>query len=100
MVIHWNCVNRLAQRLADPGVDCAPMQLRTLARYGLVLFGGLLAGRRSVDALHAWRGWHRWALADPSAADLYRTNFWVDVVILVLTLGIVGLLYRSLKRHS
>lgn len=76
------------------------MQLRTLARYGLVVFGGLLAGRRSVDALHAWREWHRWALTDPSAADLYRTNFWVDVVILGLTLGIAGLLYRSVGRRS
>ena len=81
-------------------VDFTPMQLRTLARYGLVVFGGLLAGRRSVDALRTWREWHRWALTDPSAADLYRTNFWVDVVILVLTLGIVGLLYRSLGRRS
>jgi hypothetical protein len=76
------------------------MQPRILARYGLVFFGGLLAGSRCVDAAHAWRAWHRWSLADPSAADLYRTNFWVDVVIVILTVGIAGLIYRWLRPRS
>ncbi len=76
------------------------MQIRTLARYGLALFGGLLAGGRLVDAARAWREWHRWNASDPSAADLYRTTFWVDIVIVVLILGIAGLLYRVFRKSA
>ena len=76
------------------------MQIRNLARYGLVLFGGFLAGSRLVDAAHAWHEWHRWSAADPSAADLYRTNFWIDVVVVALILGIASLIYRLLRPSS
>jgi hypothetical protein len=73
------------------------MRIRTLARHGLVLFGGFLAGSRLVDATQAWREWHQWSVTDPSAADLYRTNFWIDIVVVVLVLGVAGLTYRLLR---
>jgi hypothetical protein len=68
-----------------------------LTRHALVLLGGFLAGSRLVDAAGAWREWHRWAVADPSAADLYRANFWFDVVVALLTLAAAWLVHRLLR---
>ena len=67
------------------------MRIRNRTRSALVLLGGLLAGSRLVDAARAWRAWQRWAVSDPSAADLYRTNFWIDVGFAVLAIGGAGL---------
>ncbi len=69
------------------------MTVRILTRCGLVLFGGFIAGSRLVDAARAWREWRRWAIADPSAADLYRTDFWISVTIAVLTVSLTGLIF-------
>ncbi len=73
------------------------MHIKTIVRYALVLFGGFLAGSRLVDAVDNWREWHEWALADPSAADLYRTNFWVDVTFAVLIGCLAALIYWLLR---
>jgi hypothetical protein len=74
--------------------------MRALARYGLVLVGGFLAAPLLVDAVNAWREWHGLSVADPSAADLYRTNFWIDVVGMALILGVAGLSYWLLRPRS
>lgn len=73
------------------------MQVKTIVRYALVLLGGFLAGGRLVDAGDNWRGWHEWAVADPSAADLYRTNLWGDVTFAVLIVGVAALIYWLLR---
>jgi hypothetical protein len=58
-----------------------------VARYGVVLLAGIIAGGRAVDAVQAWREWHRWAERDPSAADAYRTFWMVDLAVAALTLA-------------
>ena len=73
------------------------MNVRTLARYAVVLLAGFIAGSQLVGAVQAWRDWHRWAIADPSAADLYRTNFWIAVTIAALSLSLGGLIFRLLR---
>jgi hypothetical protein len=65
-----------------------------------VLLGGFLAGSRLVAAAQAWRDWHRWAVSDPSAADLYRTDFWVELTIALLTVAVVGLVYWLLRPRA
>ena len=50
-----------------------------------------------MAAAQAWRDWHRWAVSDPSAADLYRTEFWVELTIALLTVAVVGLVYWLLR---
>ena len=50
-----------------------------------------------MAAAQAWRDWHRWAVSDPSAADLYRTDFWVELTIALLTVAVVGLVYWLLR---
>jgi hypothetical protein len=36
-----------------------------------------------VEAGRSWTYWHDWITADPSAADLARTTFWVDGAVLM-----------------
>jgi hypothetical protein len=73
------------------------MKVRTLARHAVVLLGGFIAGGRFVEAAQAWREWHRWTVADPSAADLYRTTFWIAVTIAGLSLGLGALVFWMLR---
>ena len=73
------------------------MRIRNLTRSALVLLGGLLAGSRMVDAVRAWREWQRWAVSDPSAADLYRTNFWIDVGLAAVAIAGAGLVSWLLR---
>ena len=61
------------------GADGGRRRGRNLVRLALVLLAGCLAGDRLVAAVGDWRTWHQLAAADPSAADLYRTNFWFDI---------------------
>lgn len=37
--------------------------------------------------------WHEWAVADPSAADLYETNFWIGLSSSVVILGIAWFVF-------
>jgi hypothetical protein len=73
------------------------MEVRTLTRYAVVLVAGFIAGGQLVGAAQAWREWHRWAISDPSAADLYRTNFWIAVTIAALSLSLGWLIFRLLR---
>jgi hypothetical protein len=82
----------------DAGVEF-PNRVKTVVRFVLLLLGGFFAGSRLVEAADNWRDWHRWAVADPSAADLYRTSFWIDVAIVILTLSLTGLIYWLLRSN-
>jgi hypothetical protein len=73
------------------------MQTKSVVRHLLVLLGGFIVGSRLIDAVENWRQWHEWAVSDPSAADLYRTNFWIDVVVVIIALGVTGLIYWLLR---
>jgi hypothetical protein len=70
---------------------------RALIRYAVGLAAGVLAGGRLVEAAHAWREWHELATTDPSAADLYRTDFWVELTIATLIVGVGALAYWLLR---
>jgi hypothetical protein len=68
-----------------------------IVRYAVVLLTGIIAGGRTVDALQAWREWHRVATSDPSAADAFRTFFLVDLAAAILSLGIAALVWWLLR---
>jgi hypothetical protein len=71
--------------------------MRNFIRLALVAVGGFLAGERLVAAHADWRDWHRWAVADPSAADLYRTNFRLDLAVAAIAIGAAWLVHRFLR---
>jgi H+/Cl- antiporter ClcA len=68
-----------------------------VVRYGVVLLAGIIAGGRAVDAVQAWREWHRWAQRDPSAADAYRTFWMADLAVAALSLAIAILIWWLLR---
>ena len=73
---------------------------RTIVRYAVALVGGFLAGNQLLAARGAWRGWHQWAISDPSLADFYRTDFWIDVGTTALVVSVAGFLFWLLGPHS
>ena len=75
------------------------MQTRTVVRYCVALVGGLIAGNQLLAARQAWRNWHAWVVSDPSLADFYRTDFWVDVVTAALSVAVAGFLFWLLGPH-
>jgi len=72
---------------------------RDAFRWGLLLGAAAVSGWRLVDAFRQFRDWRSTALIDPSAAELYRLNFEVDVtgivVVMAIALGAFYLLRRS-----
>jgi hypothetical protein len=68
-----------------------------VVRYVVVLLAGIIAGGRAVDAVQAWREWHRWAERDPSAAEAYRTFWMVDVAVAALSLAMALLIWWLLR---
>jgi len=75
----------------------SPLGIRSPLRYGGVLVGGFVAGSRVVSAIDNWREWHRWAVLDPSGAELYRTNFWFDLATAGVAIGLAALGYLLLR---
>ena len=73
---------------------------RTAVRYALVLLGGFLAGGRGVAAIHAWREWHAWDTSDPSLADFFRTEFWLQLVFAGCTLAATYVVFRLLRSRG
>jgi hypothetical protein len=67
---------------------------RDAFRWGLLLAAVAVSGWRSLDAFREFRNWRSAMLDDPSAADLYRLNFEVDAVGIVVVMAIgVGAFY-------
>jgi hypothetical protein len=83
--------------MEEGGPTVVKRRTRNLTRLVLVLLGGFLAGERLIDASEDWRLWHNLAVEDPSAADLYRTNFWFDVAVAAVAVGGACLAYRLLR---
>jgi hypothetical protein len=50
------------------------------------LLGAALALWRGPEAWFNWSQWNEWKILDPSAADLYITSFWFEMV--PVTLGV------------
>jgi hypothetical protein len=69
------------------------MRFRTFLRGGVVSAGLVAAGIQLVDAAKAWRDWQRWAIADPSGAELYELNFWIGLGSAVAILVVTGVCY-------
>ena len=70
---------------------------RLLARWATILTGGIAAGNQLLYAANAWSDWHRWAVEDPSAADLYETNFWIGLSSAVGIVAITWFVTRLLR---
>jgi hypothetical protein len=83
--------------MALPRIIASELRPRAIARYGLILLAGICAGGRAVGAVGNWRLWHELAVSDPSAADLYRTNFWIDLVAVAVFIAAAWLVNLMLR---
>jgi hypothetical protein len=72
---------------------------RNLLRALVALLGVALAATRVVVAVRAWRLWHENAISDPSAAELYQTDFWLHAGAAASILLVTFLLWRLLRRR-
>jgi hypothetical protein len=68
-----------------------------LLRHLLVVIGGVVAGEQAVEAIGAWQEWHTWVHSDPSAADAYRTFFWLNSAAAVVSVTLAALLWHLLR---
>jgi len=77
-------------------------QYRNAIRWGLFLAGIVVAARRVPLMVGDFREWHRSLDIDPSAADFWRTSFWINAggaaVILAIAFGIYFLLKPRSKK--
>jgi hypothetical protein len=71
-----------------------------IVRYVVVLLTGFIAGGRTVDAVHAWREWHRVSASDTAAAAAYRTFCLVDSAAAVVSLTIAALVWWLLRDRT
>ena len=79
--------------------EVAPKSARDAIRWGLLLSALAVTGFRLPRTYGAFRDWHAVRLADPSAAELYRLNFTVNAVGMVIILLVaVGLFYLLRRR--
>jgi hypothetical protein len=70
--------------------------IRDAVRWGLLLSAVAVSGFRLPRTYGAFRDWQEVRFSDPAAAELYRINFTVNtvgiVIIVVLALGVFYLL--------
>lgn len=70
---------------------------REVARYAVVLVGGIFAGTRVVGAVNAWQQYHIWSERDPSGAEAYLTFAGVNAVVAGLSVALAGLVWWLLR---
>ena len=70
---------------------------RALLRALLSLLGLALAATRLVLAVRAWRLWRETMVVDPSAAELYQTDFWLHAGAALSLVGVTYLVWRALR---
>jgi len=63
-----------------------------------VVAGMGIVGWRALAAAHDWREWGVSAANDPSAADAWRTFFWVDLGGATVALVAILLFLRVMRR--
>jgi hypothetical protein len=61
---------------------------RNAFRWGLLLAAVVVSSWRFIDAFREFRNWRSEIRIDPSSADLYRLNFEVDAIGIVVVMAI------------
>jgi len=74
---------------------------RDAVRWGLLLAAVAVSGYRLPSTLRNFQQWRAVLPVDPSAADLYKTNFSVNAVGMVIILAVaVGVFYLLRPRSA
>jgi hypothetical protein len=74
--------------------------VRKIARYSVVLLGGIIAGGRAVSAVQLWQQYHSASRQDPAAADAYLSSIVTDLIIVALSVAVAGLVWWLTRATS
>lgn len=70
---------------------------RDAVRWGLLLAAVAVSGYRLPGTFRSFQQWRGALLIDPSAAELYKTNFTVNAVGMVIILGVAIAVFYFLR---
>ena len=73
---------------------------RDAVRWGLLLAAVAVSGYRLPATFRNFQEWRASLLVDPSAADLYKTNFMVNAVGIVVILSVAGAAFYLLRPRA
>ena len=76
------------------------MQVRTTARYAIVVLCGVIAGSRAVDLVQILTELRRVGAAYPAVGQGLRTLALVDAAIVVVSLVIAALVWTLLRPRA
>ena len=70
---------------------------RDAVRWGLLLAAVAVSGYRLPATFRNFQAWRASLLVDPSAADLYKTNFMVNAVGIAVIFTVAGAAFYFLR---
>jgi hypothetical protein len=76
------------------------MPWRNLIRWVALVCGLAIMLWRAPVAIRDFRDWREAAISDPSAAELYETDFWFETAGMVIALGLGLVFFYGLKRKE
>jgi hypothetical protein len=80
--------------------DTGQGSTRDAVRWGLLLAAVAVSGYRLPATLRNFQAWRASLLVDPSAADLYKTNFMVNAVGIAVILIVAGAAFYFLRPRA
>jgi hypothetical protein len=80
--------------------EIASRSKRDAIRWGLLLAAIAVTGFRLPRTYGAFREWHAFRFSDPSAAELYRLDFTVNVLGIVIILALAFAAFYLLRPRT
>jgi len=80
--------------------DTGQGSTRDAVRWGLLLAAVAVSGYRLPGAFRNFQEWRASFMVDPSAADVYKTNFMVNAVGIAVILIVAGAAFYLLRPRA
>jgi hypothetical protein len=96
----WKLIQarRSSRRYSSGGV--ASTRQRNVIRWAALPCVLVVIVWLASDAIASYRNWQQTTVSDPSAAEAYETDFWVDVVAVAVTAGIGLAMFVGLRAKT
>ena len=80
--------------------DTGQGSTRDAVRWGLLLAAVAVSGYRLPGTFRNFQQWRASLLVDPSAADLYKTNFMANAVGIAVIFTVAGAVFYFLRQRA
>jgi hypothetical protein len=91
-------IRRPARGVVSRQEDSVNQNVRRIVGWTLAIGGVVLFAYRTTLAVRAARNWLNWHLIDPSGAELYAIDFWLQAALAVIGFAAAGLGFRVVRR--